>query len=164
MEIRDCVESDLESVHAIYALEVLEGTASFEIEPPDIAALTDRFYQITEQQLPYLVAVENDQLAGCAYAGLYRSRPAYRHTVENSVYVARWCRERGTGLRLLQALIECLRVGEWREVIAVIGDSDNVGSIRMHERAGFNRVGTLNNVGYKHERWLDTVLMQLTLQ
>lgn len=151
-------------MQAIYALEVLEGTASFETEPPAVALLVERFTQITEQGLPFLVAEDNSNIAGYAYAGLYRSRPAYRHTLENSVYVARWNRQQGTGLRLLQALIERIREGEWREVVAIIGDSGNVGSIRLHERAGFEPVGILKNVGFKHDRWLDTVLMQLTLR
>lgn len=162
--IRDCTEQDLIEVQAIYALEVIEGTASFETEPPDVAELSERFRLIKSQQLPFIVAEENNKIGGYAYAGLYRTRPAYRHTVENSVYVARWCRQRGVGLQLLESLIDRVRQGDWREMVAVIGDSGNISSIRLHERAGFDLVGTLKNVGFKHERWLDTVLMQLTLR
>jgi len=161
--VRRCTEHDIDAVQQIYGLEVLEGSASFETEVPDVAEMTRRFHAITQQGLPYLVAEIEQRVAGYAYASPYRTRPAYRFSLENSVYVARWARQRGVAGKLLDELIASVRLGEWRQLVAVIGDSGNVASIGLHERAGFRHVGVLKEVGRKHDRWIDTVLMQLAL-
>lgn len=161
--VRDCTPADLAAVHAIYAPEVLDGTASFELEPPDLTELAARFQAIRDQGLPYLVAELDGQIAGYAYAGPYRTRPAYRFTVEDSVYVARWARRQGVALALLEAVIEAATAAGKRQMVAIIGDSAHLASLRLHERAGFRLVGTLENVGLKFGRWLDTVVMQRPL-
>jgi L-amino acid N-acyltransferase YncA len=161
--IRDCRERDLPAVHEIYRREVLEGTASFELEPPDLAMLTERWQAIRAGGLPYLVAELDGRVAGYAYAGVYRPRPAYRFAVEDSVYVAPWARRRGIGRRLLDAAIAGATAAGRRQMIAIIGDSAHVASIALHRQAGFRMVGTLEDVGWKFGRWLDTVIMQRTL-
>jgi L-amino acid N-acyltransferase YncA len=150
-------------VREIYALEVREGTASFELEPPSLSEMTERFAAIEAAGLPYLVAALDDRIAGYAYAAPYRPRPAYRHTVEDSVYVARWARRQGVGRALLAALIERASARGMRQMVAIIGDSAHRASIELHARAGFRLVGTLENVGWKFGRWLDTVIMQRPL-
>ena len=162
-QLRDCREGDLEAVHAIYAREVLEGTASFELEPPDLAELTARWRAIRSARLPYVVAEQDGRVAGYAYAVPYRARPAYRYTVENSVYIAPWARRQGIGRILLDRVIAAATDRGMRQMVAIIGDSANVASIAVHERAGFRVVGVLENVGWKFGRWLDTVIMQRTL-
>ena len=161
--IRDCLERDLPAVHEIYRREVLEGTASFELEPPDLAMLTERWQAIRAAGLPYLVAELDGRVAGYAYAGVYRPRPAYRFAVEDSVYIASWARRRGVGRLLLDAVIADATAGGRRQMIAIIGDSAHVASIALHRQAGFRMVGTLEDVGWKFGRWLDTVIMQRTL-
>jgi L-amino acid N-acyltransferase YncA len=161
--VRPATRDDIPAVQAIYALEVLQGTASFELEPPDVAEMTGRFEAIRARSLPYLVAVLDEGIAGYAYAAPYRPRPGYRFTVENSVYVARWARGRGLGRLLLDAVIADATACGMRQMIAVIGDSAHTASIRLHERAGFRHVGTLTDVGFKFGRWLDTVIMQRPL-
>lgn len=161
--IRPAQVADLGAVQAIYALEVTEGTASFELEPPDRAEIARRFQAVTGQGWPYLVAERNDRILGYAYVGPYRPRPAYRFTVEDSVYIAREARRLGIGRRLLDALIERTVAAGGRQMVAIIGDSAHIASVRLHERAGFRLVGTLENVGFKFDRWLDTVIMQRPL-
>jgi L-amino acid N-acyltransferase YncA len=161
--VRSCVRADLAQVREIYALEVREGTASFELEPPSLAEITARFAAIEAAGLPYLVAALDGRVAGYAYAAPYRPRPAYRHTVEDSVYVARWARRQGVGRVLLEALIERASARGMRQMVAIIGDSAHAASIELHARAGFRLVGTLEHVGWKFGRWLDTVIMQRPL-
>jgi phosphinothricin acetyltransferase len=161
--VRRCTEQDMPAVREIYALEVLEGTASFELEPPSIADMAARFAAIEAAGLPYLVAEQEGRIAGYAYAGFYRPRPAYRHTVEDSVYVARWARRQGVGRALLEAVIERATARGMRQMVAIIGDSAHAASIRLHAEAGFRLVGTLEHVGWKFGRWLDTVIMQRPL-
>lgn len=161
--LRACVEADLAAVHEIYRVEVLEGTASFELEPPDLATIRQRFETIREAGLPYLVAEIDGRVAGYAYAGVYRPRPAYRFTVEDSVYVAPWARRRGSARALLDAVIADATAAGRCQMIAIIGDSAHVASIGLHRQAGFRMVGTLENVGWKFGRWLDTVIMQRPL-
>ena len=161
--LRDCREGDLEAVRAIYAREVLEGTASFELEPPVLAELTARWRAIRSARLPYVVAEQGGRIAGYAYAGPYRARPGYRYTVENSVYVAPWARRQGVGRVLLNRVIAGASDCGMRQMVAIIGDSVHVASIVLHERAGFRLVGVLENVGCKFGRWLDTVIMQRAL-
>lgn len=161
--IRPSQDADLAEIVPIYAHHVLTGLASFEEEPPDLAELTRRRAAVLERGLPWLVAVEDGRLLGYAYAGPYRARPAYRHTLEDSIYLHPAAAGRGLGTRLLSALIdECARLG-YRQMVAVIGDSDNQGSIALHRKLGFQMTGVLRAVGFKFGRWVDSVLMQRAL-
>ncbi|MGI9507560.1 MAG: GNAT family N-acetyltransferase [Geminicoccaceae bacterium] len=163
MLIRPAEPSDLETVQAIYAVEVLEKTASFETTPPDVGEIERRYQDVLKAGLPYVVADIDGVIGGYAYAAPYRTRPAYGLTVETSIYVARTHQRQGLGAALLDALIaSCWTAGK-REMVAVIGDSANQGSIRVHEKAGFRHVGTLRDVGFKFGRFLDTVIMQHSL-
>jgi L-amino acid N-acyltransferase YncA len=161
--VRDCTHDDLAEVREIYALEVREGTASFELEPPSLAEMAARFAAIEAAGLPYLVAELDGRIAGYAYAAPYRPRPAYRYTVEDSVYVARWARRQGVGRALLAAVIDRASAQGMRQMVAIIGDSAHTASIELHVWAGFRLVGTLEQVGWKFGRWLDTVIMQRPL-
>jgi L-amino acid N-acyltransferase YncA len=158
--VRDSREDDMAQVQAIYAHHVLHGTASFEEQPPAVAEMLRRRADVLARGLPYLVAERDGRVAGYSYATPYRARSAYRFSIENSVYVAPGLARAGVGRALLAELIARCEAGEWRQMIAVIGDSDNAASIALHERLGFRMVGTLRNVGLKFGRWLDTVLMQ----
>ena len=158
--IRDAVRADLEPVQEIYAHHVIHGLASFEETAPDLAEIERRWRAATEAGLPYIVAELDGAVAGYAYCGAYRARPAYRHTVENTVYVAPDRTRLGLGRTLLSALIERCEGTRIRQMIAVIGDTDNLASIRLHESLGFRNVGTLKGVGFKHGRWVDSVLLQ----
>ena len=161
--IRPSRSADMAAITAIYCHHVLHGTASFETEAPDEAEMARRRADIAGRGLPHLVLEETGRIRGYAYAGPYRPRAAYRDTVENSVYLAPDAIGLGFGRRLLAALIEeCIALG-LRQMVAVVGDSANLPSIRLHERLGFRRVGTLVSVGFKHGRWLDTVLLQRAL-
>ncbi len=163
MEIRPATEADMAGVTAIYRLAVDTGTASFELEPPTEAEMLRRFRTITEQGYPYVVAVVDGVLGGYAYASAYRTRPAYRFTVENSVYVAEGMQGKRIGTALMGRLInDCTERG-FRLMVAVIGDSANFASITLHRRAGFRHAGVLHSVGYKLGRWLDSVQMELPL-
>jgi L-amino acid N-acyltransferase YncA len=161
--IRPCEAGDIAAITAIYRHAVATGTASFEIEPPDETEMARRFAALVAGGHPYLVAECAGTIAGYAYAGQYRPRPAYRGTVENSVYIAADQHRRGIGRALLAALIAVATQAGFRQMIAVIGDSANEASIGLHASLGFAPVGTLRAVGWKHGRWLDTVLMQLAL-
>lgn len=163
LTLRDSRLADVAHIEAIYAVEVLEGTASFELDPPGIAELSRRREAVLGHGLPYLVAELGGRVAGYAYAGVYRPRPAYRYTVESSVYVARWARRRRVASRLLEALIAACERTHARQMIAIIGDSEHVASIDLHLGAGFRSVGTLEHVGFKFGRWIDSVLMQRAL-
>jgi L-amino acid N-acyltransferase YncA len=161
--VRDAQESDMGAVLRIYTPNVLLGFATFEEVPPTPDEMLGRRKAVLAAGLPYLVAVRDQEVVGYAYATAYRPRPAYRHTIENSVYVAHAQHRSGVGAALLGALITRCEAGPWRQMVAVIGDSANTGSIALHCRLGFEMVGTLRNVGFKHKRWVDTVLMQRTL-
>jgi L-amino acid N-acyltransferase YncA len=162
-EIRPATEADLPSVTQIYEHAVRFGTATFELVPPDLAEMTRRFRALTDGGFPYFVAVLDGRVVGYAYAGAYRPRPAYRFTVENSIYLDPSIQRRGIGLLLMQRLIvECEARG-YRQMIAVIGDSANAGSIGVHVKTGFTLIGTHPSVGLKFGRWLDTVMMQRAL-
>jgi phosphinothricin acetyltransferase len=158
--VRPAAPEDLEACRRIYALEVVEGTASFELEPPDAAEFERRFTAVRAAGLPWLVAATAAGVVGYAYAGSYRPRPAYRWTVESTVYVARDARGRGIARRLLAALVAAAARAGARQMVAVIGDSANHGSRRLHAACGFREAGILRDVGFKHGRWLDTVMMQ----
>jgi phosphinothricin acetyltransferase len=161
--IRTAIRADIPAVARIYAHAVEHGTASFELTSPNEAEMTRRFNELTAQGFPYLVAVINEIVVGYAYAAPYRARPAYRFTVENSVYVAHDSHRTGVGKALLEALIEACTEKGFRLMVAVIGDSNQAASIGLHEAAGFKHAGVFENIGYKFDRWLDTVLMQRAL-
>jgi phosphinothricin acetyltransferase len=170
VRVRDARRGDLARVRDIYAHHVRHGLASFEETPPDLAEISRRFEATLAHGLPYLVAeapapeAETElEVQGYAYAGPYRPRPAYRHTVENSVYVAPGSAGRGIGRALLEELIRrCTELG-LRQMIAVIGDSGHLPSIEFHESLGFERIGTLRSVGFKFGRWVDSVILQRPL-
>ncbi|MGE0718793.1 MAG: N-acetyltransferase family protein [Alphaproteobacteria bacterium] len=161
--VRASTEADTSAIQAIYARHVLHGTASFEEVPPDAAEMARRRADVLTRGLPHLVAECRGRIVGYAYAGPYRPRPAYRFAVENSVYVAEGLGRRGVGSALLAPLIDLVAAGGWRQMIAVIGDSANEASIALHARHGFRHVGVLASVGFKHGRWLDSVIMQRPL-
>jgi L-amino acid N-acyltransferase YncA len=163
LEIRPATAADLTAITEIYQHAVLYGTATFELIPPDLAEMTRRFEVLMDGGFPYFVATLDGRVIGYAYAGAYRPRPAYRFTVENSVYLQPAIHRRGVGLQLLQRLIEECEARGYRQMIAVIGDSANAGSIGVHTRTGFQMIGTHPNVGFKFGRWLDTVMMQRAL-
>jgi L-amino acid N-acyltransferase YncA len=161
--LRSAIEADLDAVAAIYAHHVRVGTATFEIDPPDAAEMVRRWRDINDRGLPYLVATSGDQIVAFAYAGPYRPRPAYRFTVEDSIYVLAERAGHGVGGELLTALMVGSERAGARQMVAVIGDTANAASIRLHASAGFAHVGVLRSVGWKFGRWLDVVLMQRAL-
>lgn len=161
--VRDSVDGDLPAIHAIYAHHVRHGLASFELEPPTPEELARRRAEQIARNLPWLVAERDGVVAGFAYAGPYRPRPAYRYSLENSVYVHPQAQRAGVGGALLGALItRCEALGT-RQMIAIIGDSANHSSIRLHEKHGFVHAGLIRSAGFKHGRWVDTVIMQRPL-
>lgn len=158
-----CDAADLPGITAIYRDAVLHGSGSFEIAPPDLAEMTRRWQAITGGGHPFLVARRDGRVTGYAYAAPYRPRPAYAATVENSVYVDPARHGLGIGRALLHRLIAEAEALGFRQMVAVIGDSGNRASIGLHEALGFRHAGTLQAVGWKHGRWLDSVLMQRPL-
>jgi L-amino acid N-acyltransferase YncA len=163
ISIRPAGPSDLAAITRIYADAVRSGTASFEIDPPDQNEMARRFAALCGSGFPYLVAEGAGSVAGYAYAGPYRGRPAYRWTVEDSIYVAAGLQRRGIGRALLDRLIREAETRGFRQMIAVIGDSKQASSIALHAGAGFRMIGTFEAVGFKFDRWLDSVLMQRAL-
>ncbi len=161
--LRAAAEGDLAAVTAIYGHHVRTGTATFEIDAPDTAEMTRRWREVGACGFPYLVAIVHGEVIGYAYAAPYRPRPAYRHTVEDSVYVHNGALGRGVGRALLAALIDATEHAGARQMVAVIGDAENEPSIRLHAALGFDHVGILSSVGNKFGRWLDVVLMQRSL-
>ena len=163
LRLRDVVAQDTGAIAAIYAHHVLNGTGSFELDPPDAAEMTRRLDAVAQAGFPCLVAELDGKIAGYAYAGPYRPRPAYRFTVENSIYVHPDYIGSGVGSLLMAELIaRCEKLG-LRQMVAVIGDSANTGSLKLHRKFGFVETGLLKDVGYKFGRWLDVVLMQRNL-
>ena len=158
--IRSAQRSDIAAITRIYAHAVENGTATFEIVAPDEAEMARRQQALLAGRYPYLVATQAGVIAGYAYAGPYRARPAYSWTIEDSIYVAPEFHRRGIGRRLLASLIADSEAFGFRQMIAVIGDSAQTASIALHASLGFANIGTLRSVGFKHGRWLDTVLMQ----
>ena len=148
------------AVRAIYAHYVLHSLATFEEIPPTLEEMLARRRASVDLGLPYLVAEAGGEIAGFAYAGAYHRRPAYRFAIEDSVYVADGLRGRGIGAALLGELIAACEHGPWRQMVAVVGDSGNSGSIALHKRFGFELAGTLRSVGFKFGRWVDTPILQ----
>lgn len=161
--VRDSRSADVEAIQRIYAFHVLHGLASFEEQPPPVDEMARRRDAVIAGGYPHLVAELDGAVVGYSYASAYRPRPAYRFTVENSVYVRDGMHGRGIGRALLAALIERCEAGPWRQMIAVIGDTGNEPSIGLHAAFGFRRAGTLQAVGFKFGRWVDSVLMQREL-
>ncbi|MGU3401492.1 N-acetyltransferase family protein [Brucellaceae bacterium D45D] len=162
--IRDFQLADIEAITAIYAHAVLNEGGSYEIEAPSRAEMEHRFAAIREQGFPILVAEKDGQVLGYAYAGYFRLRPAFRWLAEDSIYIAPSAKGRGIGKLLLRELITRLTGLGFRQLLAVIGDGErNIGSVKLHESLGFTHSGQIEGSGFKHGRWLDTVLMQLPL-
>lgn len=161
--IRARVDTDMPAITDIYAHHVLNGASSWELSPPDCAEMTRRAHALEAGGYPYFVAEIDDNIAGYTYAGAYRPRPAYRFTVENSVYINEQLRRGGIGTALLQRLIDaCTELG-YRQMIGIVGDSKNHQSIHFHEKMGFEQMGVVKNIGFKFDRWMDQVLLQRPL-
>lgn len=164
MILRAATTTDLDTVTDIYAHAVRHGTASYELEPPSRGEIGERFAALQDGSYPYLVAEEANCVVGFAYAGPFRARPAYRFIVEDSIYIAPDHQGRGVGRLLLQGLVAACEALGFRQIVAVIGDgSPQSSSVLLHEGMGFRLCGTMEGTGYKHGRWLDTVIMQLAL-
>lgn len=163
MSIRPACVRDAAALAAIYAPAVLHGTASFEVEPPDAPEMAARLQRVTSHGWPWLVHTALGSVDGFAYVSQFRDRPAYRFCGETSVYVAPAAQRSGVGRALLGAAITAAHTAGFRQLIAVIGDSDNTASIALHAACGFERVGLLSQVGEKFGRTLDIVMMQRTL-
>ena len=163
VSIRPATPADIPAVTRIYAEAVTHGTASFELEAPDEAEMARRQSALLDGGYPYIVAEIGGAVAGYAYAGPYRPRPAYRFSVEDSIYVDPKAQRGGVGRALLECLIEEATQRGFRQMIAVIGDSAQTPSIQLHRALGFRPIGNIENVGFKFDRWLDSVLMQRAL-
>ncbi len=163
LSIRPTLPTDIPAITRIYAHAVKHGTATFELEPPDEAEMLRRFDKLRAGAFPYIVAEIEGAVAGYAYAGAFRERPAYRFTVEDSIYIAPDMQRRGIGRALLMRLIEEAEAAGFRQMMAIIGDSAQAGSIGVHRACGFEDAGVFKAVGFKFGRWLDTVQMQRAL-
>ena len=161
--VRPSTPADLDAVRDIYAHAVIQGTGTFEVEVPDAAEMSRRRGDVLSKGLPWLVAEAHGRVLGYAYANHFRPRPAYRFSVEDSVYLHPEAQGRGIGRALLAELLARCQAAGARQMLAVIGDSDNHGSIGVHRALGFERCGLLQAVGWKFGRWLDVVLMQRAL-
>ncbi|TXL74258.1 N-acetyltransferase family protein [Vineibacter terrae] len=161
--IRDSRDTDIPIITGIYGHHVRHGLASFEEEAPSLGEMGRRRADMLDKGYPYIVAERHGRVVGYAYAAAYRLRPAYRFAVENSIYIDQADRGGGIGSALLPALIERCAARGYRQMIAVIGDSANAASIALHAKFGFRTVGTFTSIGWKHGRWVDSVLMQRAL-
>ena len=161
--VRPAQARDIASVQGIYAHHVRHGLASFEEIPPDVKEIARRWKKVVEKGLPFLVAESDGIVVGFAYATVFRERSAYRFALENSVYVAPRMHRRGIGGILLAEIIEICEAAGYRQMIAVIGDSENTASIALHKKLGFEMAGTLPGVGFKFDRWVDSVYMRRPL-
>ena len=162
VRVRDSVEADVAAIHAIYAQHVLHGTASFELTPPTVDEMRQRRADVVAKALPYLVAEQNGVVVGYAYVTLHRPRPAYRFTVEDSVYVQEGLSGQGIGSLLLSEIIKICTAKGYRQMMAVVGDSSPP-SVILHERHGFTLAGTFKAVGFKFGAWRDTAMLQRAL-
>ena len=163
VNIRPATASDVAAIARIYAEAVSNGTATFEVEAPDEAEMARRLRTLVAGNYPYLVAERSAVVAGYAYAGPYHLRPAYKWTIEDSIYLDPEFRGQGIGCLLMRQLLADAEAGGFRQMVALIGDAGNTASIALHASAGFRSVGTLQSVGFKHGRWLDVVVMQRPL-
>ena len=163
VNIRSAAEKDIDAITEIYEQAVLFGTGSFELVPPSSSEMYRRMRKVVALRAPYLVAELEGDILGYAYAGPYRSREGYKFTLSDSIYVHQECRHLGVGTQLLTSLISECDLRGFKQMIAIIGDSSNIPSIKLHESCGFKHVGTLRKVGFKFDRWLDSVLMQKEL-
>ena len=161
--IRPAAPDDLPAITVAYGWNVLNGTGTFELEAPDLTEMTRRHAEVTGKGLPWLVAERAGQVLGYAYANHFRPRRAYRFCLEDSIYLAPEAQGQGVGRLLLAELMACCEAGGCRQMLAVIGDSANLGSIGVHRALGFEQVGLLKSVGWKFDRWLDVVIMQKSL-
>ena len=161
--IRPCQADYLSAVTAIYAHHVIHRRGTFELDPPSLQDMAQRHAHVVQLGLPWLIACRGDQVLGFAYAGPFRPRPGFRYLVEDSVYIHPQHTAQGLGSVLLAELIGRCEQAGMRQMLAVIGDSENAGSIALHARLGFSHAGLLKASGWKHGRWLDTVLMQREL-
>lgn len=161
--VRDALPDDIPAITQIYAAAVISGTASFELEPPDNSEMLRRYQAVIDGGFPYLACERDGVVQGYAYLSFYRTRPAYRFSVENSIYVAPSLHRSGVGRLLLTRLLDIATERGFRQMIAVIGDSGRISSIGLHRALGFTFCGTIHSVGYKHGRWLDSVIMQKAL-
>jgi len=161
--IRPSTAADLPAVTAIYAWNVLNGTGTFELEVPDTSEMARRRDDVLSKGLPWLVAQRDGVVVGYAYANHFRPRLAYRFCVEDSVYLSAEARGQGLGRLLLAELLARCEAAGARQMLAVIGDSTNLGSIGVHRTLGFEHIGTMKAAGWKFERWLDVVIMQKSL-
>lgn len=163
MEITEADERHITAIQQIYAYHVLHGTATFETEPPDVPEMAARLKKVRSAGLPWFVAVDDGQVRGYCYLSFYRERRAYWFTLEDSVYIDATCQGRGYGKMLLSLAIAWAEARGFRQLVAVVGNSENTASLALHRAAGFRITGTLSSVGFKHGRWLDTVILQRTL-
>lgn len=163
IKIRPSLEGDNKAIQKIYEYEVLNGTATFDKVPPGVEELSKKRQAIIDQGFPHLVAECEGRVVGYSYVSLYRQRSAYSKTVENAIYIDPDYRGQGVAKALMTAILDrCQKIG-LKQVIAVIGDSNNKGSITLHTKLGFRKVGVMENVGFKFDRWIDVVLMQKSL-
>ena len=163
MDIRDATEADVPDIQAIYAHHVLHGTGTFEEDPPPAEEMLTRFHKVVDAGCAWLVAADATGVLGYGYYAPFRDRSAYRYTVEDSIYVREDVRGQGVGKALVVRLIEQATAAGLRQMIAVIGDSENAGSIGVHASLGFQMIGTMKSAGIKFGRWVDVVTMQRPL-
>lgn len=163
IKIRPVQADDIEQITAIYGEQVMMGTGSFETVAPSTEVMLERMQTTLDKELPYIVLEEEGAVMGFAYAGYFHHRAAYNHTLEDSIYMHEDARGKGYGKLLLKALIDNVTAKGFRQMISIIGDSANAGSIGLHKSCGFEMVGTLKAVGFKHGEWVDSVYMQLAL-
>lgn len=161
--IRPALTTDLAAITAIYAREVCEGTATFEYDPPGAQEIKNRYDQRVSAGYPWLVADDGGTIAGYAYASALHTRPGYRFTVEDTIYLDQRYHRQGIGTRLLEELIGECEARDFRQMLALIGDSANTASIRLHERCGFSDAGVWKSSGWKFNRWIDVIVMQRAL-
>jgi phosphinothricin acetyltransferase len=163
MKIVNAEEKHIPAIRDIYAHHVLHGTGSFETDPPDTHEMLARLEKIRSLGLPWVVALQEDKVIGYCYLTRYRERYAYRYTLEDSIYIDPAAQRQGVGKALLRHVIDWAETQGYRQLIAIVGDSNNQGSLKVHQQVGFTEIGTLKDIGFKHGRWLDTVLMQRNL-
>ncbi|POT58590.1 N-acetyltransferase [Citrobacter amalonaticus] len=163
MNIVNAEEKHIPAIREIYAHHVIHGTASFETVPPDTSEMLARLRKIRSQGLPWVVALQEEKVIGYCYLTRYRERYAYRHTLEDSIYIDPAAQRQGVGKALLCHVIAWAITHGYRQMIANVGDSNNQGSLKVHQQLGFTKTGTLKDIGFKHGRWLDTVLLQRNL-